>query len=247
LLIAATAPADAAFQVTLRDSRGGGAVTTVTDGGSNDSDLATNGSISITSLVVGGYTFTGTLATNNSPGGTPFNTALESSSFDVKDTPTGAFTGAGTASIYANATGFAVPVGANTLGVTTASFTNKGSSTSNGVGSVTSYLDPANAITNAAAGNVVGTGTTAVLLPTTSAPVNNNNPNIVPAPVANYALNLQLQVTFAGAGGDWTNGSAVTLFGQGTVTNPVPEPASMAMWGLGLLGCMVLRMRRRKA
>jgi len=201
-------------------------------------------------LVVSGYTFSGSVATNNSPGGTPFNTALESSSFDVRDTATGAggtVVGAGIASVYASANGFTAPTGPLVLGLTTGSFTNKGSSASNGTGTVESYFNPNNTVstTAGAAGNaLIGNGTTAALLPNTSQ--GTNDADFIALPAA-YALNLALRVSFASAGGDWSNSSAVSLFGQGTQTNPVPEPASMAMWGLGLLGCMAMRMRRRNA
>jgi hypothetical protein len=244
LLIAATAPASAAYQVTLRDSRSVGASTTVVDGAASDADGLTNDSITITSLVVGGYTFAGTLATNSSFGGTPFNIAYEAISFGVKDTPTGAFSGTGTASAYASATGFTSPTGPLVLGLTTASFTNNGSSTTPGIGNVESRLDAANVATTSLAGTLIGGGSAASLGPGSSNSI--NDADVVTLPAA-YALNLLLKVTFAGAGGDWRNASSTALFGasRGPSIVAVPEPATLLMWGLGALGCMALRFRRR--
>lgn len=57
---------------------------------------------------------------------------------------------------------------------------------------------------------------------------------------------VQLQ-SFSGQGGEAEGFTQLTLTGPATAPEPVPEPATLAMWGLGALGCAVAAYRRRIA
>jgi hypothetical protein len=238
LLLVASGPAWSAamLEITLTDSRGGGP-TTIVDGGAGDADGVINNSISVTSVVVGGYTFTGVLSTTNTPG--VLGVAQVQDNFTVENTSLG---GAGTASIYASSNGFTDPTGALAFQVTTATFLqNSGGS---GVGTVTSFIAP-NALTTVPTGVVAGSAVspaTTLAIPVTAT----SSGFIAPLP-AIYALNLLLNIAMPGGDSNFSNTSQVSLFAQGRGPNPAPEPATMLMWGFGALGMVALRLRRRNS
>jgi len=243
LLANGSAKAAASFEVTLSDSRNGGAAQTIVDGGAGDADSTVNNSITVSGLTVGGYQFNGVLTTTNSPGGSGI--ATDSGQFNVIDKSVGAFTGAGTAALYASASGFNDPTGPNIFAVTTSTYLQNGTSQTTGSGTVTSYYDSANTVSTTPTGTLIGSaGPTPASLITPSTGTGITFPITIPS---NYALNLLLQFAMVGSGGDFSTTSQVTLFGIGRGPNPTPEPATLAMWGLGALGFAAVRFRRRKA
>jgi len=242
MCLLAIGSARAAFEVTLSDSRGATASHTIIDGnlGSGDTDGLANNSITVSGLTVGGYQFNGVLSTTNSPGVS--GVAQDTANFTVVDQSTAGFTGAGTAGLYASASGFNDPTGASIFAVTTSTFLQNGGGS--GTGNVQSRFDSANVLSTTPTGTVIGSaGPVVTTLATPQTGTATTFPFTLPSA---YALNLLLSIAMP-SGGDFSNTSQVTLFGIGRGPNPTPEPATMAIWGLGALGFAAVRFRRRKA
>jgi hypothetical protein len=226
-LVALARTSDAALQLTLT---AGASSTTVVDGGAGDADGLVNNAIQV-STTVGGYTFNLAVASSNSPGG--------AISFVSTGTNFIEGTGATTVSIYANATGFTSPTG--DVDVTTAATTQYlAGSTAGNTATVTvnSYIDSLNGVSSSATGSLVGTDSSSIVGPLGNSALNDSQVATVAAP---YALNLELVANIQS-----TNGTNRIDLDGTVLLSPVPEPATLAIWGLGAMGVLVAGRFRRK-
>lgn len=224
--------ADAALQVTLT---AGVSSTTITDGGAGDADGTVN-KILVISETVGGYEFNVTLVTTNSPGGggIAFLNAGTNEIIDVGG-------GATTVSIYANATGFTNPSSPPDVYVfsgSTAQFISGTPSGNTADVSYNAYIDSTNALSTSAAGSLVGTGSDSISAPGGNASLGDTQVYTIAG--TPYAINLELIAIFNQAGSKLDLDGTVEL-------NPVPEPATLAIWGLGAFGVLLAGRARRKS
>ncbi|HUE70464.1 MAG TPA: PEP-CTERM sorting domain-containing protein [Pirellulaceae bacterium] len=223
--------ADAGLQVTLT---AGASSTTIIDGGAGDADGLANNEIQVNSVTVGGYEFKVTLVATNSPGGGGI-AFLDSGTNQIIDVGGGATT----VSIFASANGFTDPSSPPDVYVFSGSTAQFNSATPNGNTadfSYNAYIDSTNGLSTSAAGDLVGTGSDSVSAPGNASVGETQVYTIAGTP---YAINLALIATFNEAG------SSLDL--DGTVKlSPVPEPATLAIWGLGAMGVLVAGRFRRK-
>jgi len=242
--------ADAAFQVTLTAN---GMSDTVEDGEAGfDSDGMVNGEIQITSLTVGGYQFTFTLSSNNSPG-TQTLSFVDATTARVQNVSGG--TGSTTVSIYASAPGFVLPTplaDATTSGTIAYLAQTPDGSVADPV-TIESYIDTTNAMSTVPTGTKIGEADGSIQAgvdPVVSLLSKSTNNTASPTP---YTLNLLLSAfltspTERPAGGN-TNSVQTTIDLDGSVelSNVVPEPSTLAMavLGLPLLGVGAYRRMRR--
>jgi hypothetical protein len=225
--------ADAGFQVTLG---AGGATKTIVDGGTGDFDGAANSIISI-SETLGGYTFTLTLATTNTPGGPTL-------AFTTASTGMISGRGATTITIYASANGFTMPSSPPDLRASSGSTAQflPGTVTNNKADhSYKAYYDATNALSTSAAGTVIGSGGTVEI----TAPSGNSNlsdSQVFSASTIPYALNLDLMAVLKNGGQN-----VLDLDGEVQVA-PVPEPTTLALafTAIPLFGGLYLHRRSRQ-
>lgn len=233
LVMAFPVVADASLQVTLS---AGASSTTIVDGGAGDFDAMVNQVIVIPGAIVGGYTFTFTLVTDNSPG-TPGLAFVDTSTAVISDSGGGATT----VSIYANATGFTAPITPPALVASsdlTANFFPTTPSGNTATAFYSALIDTTNAATTTPAGTVVGSGSDALTQPSNSGTFLMDS-TLVTSLSSPYALNMFLAATLD------QRGSAIDLDG-GLQLNPVPEPGTIVVWSLlsVLGGAAYLKLRR---
>jgi len=253
LLVAGVgSPVNAALQVTLTVSGVGS--TTIVDNVGLDTD-ATPNQIAINSTVFGGYTFSLTAASGNSPGSASDDLAFLS--FNVNSILRSSGAAATTVTVVASSDAFVNPSTTTGFDFATSNYSatliaaNGVANQSNASVGYNALLDngPISTVHTDFLGSdsVLGTsGPTPILAPSGAA---SSATGFVPVFLLTtpFALTVGSYVTFDNAGGQNArlDGNA-TLYGPGNINFPTPEPASFAMWGLGVFGLAAFRSFRSR-
>jgi len=229
--------ANAAFQITLAV---GASQLTLTDEVAGDQSLGTPGIISFNGSFAG-YNFNFVGSASNTPGA--FDTAtLRIGTLLVEDV-TG---GAALVRLVASATGYNDPTAPpQAFGISSASASSSGNTEV--LASFKAFADQGNTNKTAAGGSIQLANTAPVALSggATATPAGGIQ---VPINVLNagYDLSLEILLNFQASGGKVNTGAFTEIAGPESIDFPLPEPASMAIWGLGAAAMAFAGARRRK-
>ncbi|MEX2176836.1 MAG: PEP-CTERM sorting domain-containing protein [Pirellulaceae bacterium] len=249
-MFCAPRPATAAFKVTLS---AGNAFETITDGEiGKDFDGVANGTIQVFNKNLGGYLFTFEMATTNSDGANSLafvnsSAVFISDEFDTSLHGLDGFDGMTTIRILASANDFDAPLAPPDLRVDSKADASFFSSTPNGHTaqiSYNAYVDASNTIAEGMGGiggTLVGSGGQTITVPIPSSTSNLNDVDLIGFLEDDYTITLEL-IAVLGQGG-----STINLGGDVRIV-PTPEPATLTLWGAGLIGAAVFgRYRRRRS